>query len=109
MAEHQSTRCQRCAGQGYLHVSEPECNGGVLSHECDRCGGTGVTRHVPASITVACCMSGTRETMQVAAIGQFGVSFRYGDDASVIARGDDLRRMRAILDRQIANWEASNA
>ncbi len=65
-------------------------------------------RHFPDSITVACCMSGTRETMRVEAIGQFGVTFRYGDDASVIARGDDLRRMRAILDRQIANWEAAN-
>ena len=69
----------------------------------------GPRRHVPASITIACCMSGTRETMQVAEIGQFGVSFRYGDDASVIARGDDLRRLRAILDRQIANWEAARA
>lgn len=90
--------CTDCQGSGWNGKTERSCS----------CQPAEPTRHVPASITVACCMSGTRETMRVEAIGQFGVTFRYGDDASVIARGDDLRRMRAILDRQIANWEAAN-
>jgi hypothetical protein len=90
--------CTGCQGSGFNGMTERRC----------ACQPAVPARHFPASITVACCMSGTRETMQVAALGSFGVSFRYGAEASVIARGDDLVRMRAILDRQIGNWEAEH-
>lgn len=63
----------------------------------------------PTTLTLACAMSGERETLTVLPIGRFGVAFNYGEDASVIVSGDDLKRVRAILDRQIAAWEAANA
>lgn len=33
--------CSRCNGMGQLKVSEPECNGGRLYVECDKCNGYG--------------------------------------------------------------------
>ena len=59
-------------------------------------------------VVAPCVMSGERETLTVEAVGRFGVSFIYGEDASVIVNGDNLRRVRAIIDGQIANWEAAN-
>lgn len=60
-------------------------------------------------VVVACAMSGPRETLTVEAIGAHGVSFTYGPDASVIVRGDDLARVRDLIDQQIANWRRLNA
>jgi hypothetical protein len=54
-------------------------------------------------------MSGERETLTVRPTGLFGVTFAYGGDASVIVQGDDLARVRAIIDQQLANWRRHNA
>jgi hypothetical protein len=54
-------------------------------------------------------MSGAREVLTVRHVGFHGVSFRYNDDLSVIAEGADLLRIRAILDHQIARWQADEA
>jgi hypothetical protein len=58
-------------------------------------------------IKLSCVMSGDCETLTVKAVGAFGVSFKYSSDASVIVQGHDLRRVRAILDQQIANWSGA--
>jgi hypothetical protein len=55
-------------------------------------------------VTVGCFMSGDRESLTVEAIGRFGVSFVYNDEASVIVHGDDLLKIRAIIDAQLSNW-----
>lgn len=58
------------------------------------------------SVTLPCVMSGDRETLTVRALGDFGVQFIFGDEASVIVHGADLLRVSAILDQQIANRRA---
>lgn len=62
----------------------------------------------PAPLVLPCVMAGRGETLTVEALGRFGVSFKYNEDASVIVSGDDLAKVRAILDQQIAAWEAAN-
>jgi hypothetical protein len=55
-----------------------------------------------------CVMSGEREVLTIEPLGFCGVSFAYGDDASVIVDGEDLLRIRAILDVQIAKWQGAH-
>jgi len=62
----------------------------------------------PAPVVLPCFMAGDAETLTVEALGRFGVSFKYNEDASVIVSGNDLAKVRAILDQQIAAWEAAN-
>ncbi len=62
-----------------------------------------------AKVVLPCFMAGDAEALTVEALGRFGVSFRYNDDCSVIVSGDDLAKVRAVLDQQIAAWEAANA
>lgn len=62
----------------------------------------------PTKATIPCVMSGEQETLTVETIGRFGVSFRYNEDASVIARGEALRHVRAIIDHQLAAWDAAH-
>lgn len=52
--------------------------------------------------TFPCVMSGERETLTVRPIGSRGVSFDYGVEVSVIVAGEDLLRIRAIIDAQTA-------
>jgi hypothetical protein len=63
----------------------------------------------PAPIKLRCAISGARETLTVDAVGAYGVSFTHGMDASVIVRGVDLLRVRAILDVQIENWQKAQS
>ncbi len=65
-------------------------------------------RRETTRVVAPCVMSGARETLTVEPIGRFGVSFIYGEDASVIVNGENLRRIRSIIDGQIANWEVAN-
>jgi hypothetical protein len=68
-----------------------------------------MTSQTTGPLTLACTMSGERETLTIEAIGAYAVSFTYGPEASVIVRGDDLLRVRAILDGQIENWQRTKA
>lgn len=61
---------------------------------------------VREALVLPCVMSGESETLTVIPIGQFGVSFAYGPDASVIVAKSDLYRVRSIIDQQLANWAA---
>jgi len=54
------------------------------------------------AVRIPCAMSGEREVLTVYPVGKGGVSFCYGDDASVIVDGDALLKVRAIIDQQIA-------
>jgi hypothetical protein len=53
-------------------------------------------------------LSGACESLTVETIGRFGVSFRYNSEASVIVAGDQLRHVRAIIDRQLRAFDAAN-
>ena len=55
-----------------------------------------------------CVMSGERETLTVRPTGRSGVMFAYSDDASVIVEGENLIRIRDLLNERIAAWEAAN-
>lgn len=68
-----------------------------------------MSQRAETTLTIPCAMSGERETLTVRSTGLFGVTFGYGDDASVIVHGDDLARVRAIIDQQLANWRRHNA
>lgn len=61
-----------------------------------------------AAVTVECAMSGPMERLTVRPTGLFGVHFVYGDEASVVVHGNDLERVRAIIDQQLANWRRHN-
>lgn len=56
----------------------------------------------PEAVRIPCAMSGEMEVLTVKPTGPGGVSFIYGDDASVIVDGDNLVRIRSIIDAQIA-------
>jgi len=53
------------------------------------------------AVRIPCAMSGEREVLTVYPVGKGGVSFCYGDDASVIVDGAALLKVRAIIDQQI--------
>ncbi len=64
------------------------------------------------AVRIHCAMSGGMEVLIVEPIGRGGVSFAYGDDASVIVDGEDLLRIRNIIDAQIAGglaWKKERA
>jgi len=56
---------------------------------------------VSGAVSIPCAMSGPLEVLTVYPVGKRGVTFRYGEDGSVIVDGDELLKIRAIIDGQI--------
>lgn len=59
-------------------------------------------------LSFPCNMSGERETLVVYRAGRFGVTFAYSEDASVIVTGDDLVKIRDLLNEAIYEGRASS-
>ena len=53
------------------------------------------------ALSIPCAMSGESEILNVRRVGRGGVTFQYGDEASVIVDGENLRKLRRIIDRAI--------
>lgn len=62
---------------------------------------------VTDAVSIPCAMSGPLEVLTVYPVGKGGVSFSYGDDASVIVDGENLLKVRAIIDRQMSHQQGA--
>ena len=53
------------------------------------------------TLSIPCAMSGEKEVLNVHRVGIAGVTFHYGDEESVIVDGENLLKLRRLIDNAI--------